>query len=182
VIALLRGDAAIADKERQRLNGEVDALKRQRYIWADKVATGGVPDDIGRERQAQLSRQIVKTTAELLALSDGSEDIEQTLSRALDLVATCVDGYARASDTQRRRWNQTFFEKVKLDTRGAVPVLSPLFAALRPQGDSGVGDKGALTAGGEEETSPVTAFFPDDVSNKTRLVGTEGLEPSLEAF
>lgn len=179
VSSILRGEKSVADKERKRLTRQIDGLKRQRYIWADKVATGGVPDDIGRERQAGLTRQLNRANAELAALDAGGTDFEQTLDRALELASVCVKGYEQAGDHDKRLWNQTFFSQIKvLHPDHATPVLSPTFAALRPLGESSGSENERQTSRRRSESTNPGRVFLGQGSNKRRMVGAEGLEPT----
>ncbi|HUD05483.1 MAG TPA: recombinase zinc beta ribbon domain-containing protein [Candidatus Saccharimonadales bacterium] len=180
VSSILRGEKSVADKERKRLTRQIDGLKRQRYIWADKVATGGVPDDIGRERQAGLTRQLNRANAELAALDAGGTDFEQTLDRALELASVCVKGYEQAGDHDKRLWNQTFFSQIKvLHPDHATPVLSPTFAALRPLGESSGSENERQTSRRRSESTNPGRVFLGQGSNKRRMVEVLGRYSNL---
>ena len=86
-----------------------------RRVWAEKVANGSVPDDIGREKQNDLTRQLVRARHELTELEVASTDIEVTLNEALDLVRDCATAYKEADSALRREWNQTFFERLEVN-------------------------------------------------------------------
>jgi hypothetical protein len=47
---------------------------------------GSIPDDIGREKQNELTRQLVRARHDLAELEAASTDIQETLNDALDIV------------------------------------------------------------------------------------------------
>lgn len=91
--ALLAAEAGKSEKTRLRLERHIAKLNQQRYVWADKVAQGSVPDDIGREKQALVARQLATAQAELAELQTSPADLAETLDQALDLVSSCQAGY-----------------------------------------------------------------------------------------
>ena len=117
---------------------QIAKLDRQRYLWAEKVMSGSVPDDIGREKQESLARQLSAARQTLAAHQVEIPDLAAVLGKALDLVASCHEGYVAASPRLRRQWNQAFFQRVEVDHSegGSALEMTPLFGSLTASGSS----------------------------------------------
>ncbi len=181
--SLLAAEAGEAEKKQKRLERHIAKLNQQRYVWADKVTQGSVPDDIGREKQALLARQLVSAQADLAELQATPADLSATLDQALALVSSCQTGYAQAEERLKRRWNQLFFKQVNLDVKEVCePSLSPVIAALRPlPSPSPALGRRAFPHKGQRNNEPGLVLVGRG-SSEEHLVGAEGLEPPTTAL
>lgn len=127
----LEQDRKTMGKAAAQLKAKEDRLSKQRYVWAEKVANGSVPDDIGRERQAALQTQLARVRADLAKLHVAGDQIEITVRKAIRLVECCEVAYRNATDAGRREWNQTVFVRLEVDAEKVVKAtLTPGFATL----------------------------------------------------
>ena len=173
LVSQLEAEAKLSGQETKILEKQIAKLDRQRYLWAEKVMSGSVPDDIGREKQESLARQLSAARQTLAAHQVEIPDLAAVLGKALDLVASCHDGYVAASPRLRRQWNQAFFQRVELDHSdgGSALEMTPLFGSLRTAGRrAGSPNRGRRTK------DPGLVFLGQG-SNESRLVGEGGLEP-----
>ncbi len=195
LLADLAAEREVAGAERRRLKGQVDKIDRERLRWAEKVINGSIPDDIGREKQTQLARQLVRAKSDLTQLQVAAEDFEEVLLDALTLLRDCAEAYQAGGVTQRRQWNQTLFRRIGVDDDGVGQVqLDPFFAALLAQetvrhytrASFQPYDFSAEAAGrGENEeatswevaSSPAGGVFVGVGSNMSPLVELRGFEP-----
>ncbi len=153
--------------ERKLLDRQITKLDIERRRWAEKVIVGSVPDDIGREKQATLARQLSAARKALAAHVATAPDVAETVSKALDLVANCFSTYVGAAPHIRRQWNHAFFSRIMVDADGPARAdVSPAFSALRSIHQPG-GRK-------RKNRDPV---LPGPGSSENRLVGEGGLEP-----
>jgi hypothetical protein len=92
------------------------------------------PSDIGRKKQNEFTRQVVKACSELSRLDVAAEDIEETLNLALDLLPNCGGAYVLGGPVLRRQWNQVFFERMNVDVDKVTDstLRSPFDAMLDP--------------------------------------------------
>jgi hypothetical protein len=127
----LRAQQEEAGKLLRDAQHRIDQIERRRERWAEKVVEGSVPDDIGRQKQNELTRQLVRAKHELAELRAVTSDVEGTLSGALDLVRDCAAAYQQADPNLRRQWNQAFFARLDVDVdRVAKAELTPPLKAL----------------------------------------------------
>jgi site-specific DNA recombinase len=118
-------------KQIQRQQARINKLERERRRLADCVLAGSVPDDIAAEKQDRIRRELAKAHQLLNAYHLAHEDIETTLTQALDLVGSCQAAYQAAKPEIRRGWNQILFTQLKIDQdRVTAAQLAPPFAAL----------------------------------------------------
>ena len=113
--AELRGFSARTEQEAKRVQTRLQAVRRDRLKWAEKAMSGAVPDDIAREKQAELARQVSWCEEELQTLEVNEEQIEALLDATLGLAVNCHLGYQSADGNGRRLWNQAWFESVEID-------------------------------------------------------------------
>jgi site-specific DNA recombinase len=90
-------------------------LDQERRRLGRGVVTGSIPDDLAREEQDRIRQELaqaqqVVATAEMIYAR-----IEDTLSRALELVGWCDGVYRLGGPQVRRLSNQFFFDKLFID-------------------------------------------------------------------
>jgi site-specific DNA recombinase len=140
LVADLRREREESGRRREQLGRRVAQIERQRRSWAEKTANGSIPEDIGREKQNELTQQLVRAKSDLAAAAVAAQDIEPIVNQALDLVRDCVTAYLQADDQRRREWCQLFFEWLRVDVEDVVESdRTPLGASL-------VGPSGVLMA------------------------------------
>lgn len=122
------------DRDRQRLRTRISQLRRDRYKWAEKAWKDAVPDDIARDKQAELGRQLDRAVADLAALEVADEHVRNLLTATLTLAGDCYRAYKAAEELVRRQWNQAWFSKIEVDVENDAPVVrtarTPLFEAV----------------------------------------------------
>ncbi len=170
------------DKERQQLQTRISRLKRGRYKWAEKAWQEVVPDDIAREKQQTLSRQIEKATTQLAAFDIAANRIEELLSATLMLAADSYRAYRNANHLVRRQWNQAWYHHIDIDVIDhepiALPTRTPLFEAVHH-------DANAIITAGSPARIIRNERTDDDYavgSNLTTLVEVTGLEPATSTM
>jgi hypothetical protein len=167
LVSQLEAEAKLSGQETKILEKQIAKLDRQRYLWAEKVMSGSVPDDIGRVKQEWLARQLSAARQTLAAHQVEIHDLAEVLGKALDLVASCHEGYVAASPRLRRQWNQAFFQRVELDhlEGGSALEMTPLFGSLRT-----AGCRAGSPSRGRRTKNPGLVFLGQG-SNESRLVG-----------
>ncbi len=119
----LAGYTDRADAERQRLTTRLRQLEGQRRKWAEKAMNDVVPDDIARERQQELARQIAWTQTELDKLTVDEDELRANIDLALRLAQDCHGSYTRSKGQVRRMWNQAWFESVLVDVEDDKTIV-----------------------------------------------------------
>jgi site-specific DNA recombinase len=135
----LRRERAESGQRREQLGRRIAQIEQQRRSWAEKTANGSIPEDIGREKQNELTQQLVRAKADLAEAAAASADIEPIVNQALDLARDCVSAYGQADDQRRREWCQLFFEWLRVDVEDVESKLTAFGEAL-------VGPSGVLVA------------------------------------
>jgi site-specific DNA recombinase len=171
-------NAGTADEHR-RLTQRIAHIRRERYKWAEKAMEGTVPADIVREKQQQLSDQLLAAESALAQLSVSQDSHEATLNAVLNLAERCGGAYRQSDTSGRRDYNQAWFEQLYLDadddrSRPSVTKVTrtPLIAALQVHRDDGTQPTQKRRRGG----SPGGVDYVN-VLNKELLVELRGLEP-----
>jgi site-specific DNA recombinase len=113
--AELRGFSARAEQEADRVRTRLHSVRRDRLKWAEKAMSGVVPDDIARDKQAELARQVEWCEEELQRLEVDEGQIEALLEATLLLATRCHLGYQSTDQHGRRLWNQAWFESIEID-------------------------------------------------------------------
>ena len=203
LLAELDAEGPLVAKESQRLRNREAELERQRMVWAEKVADGVIPDDLGRSKQLDLANALIAVRNQLAQLLEVKPVIvRDAVLDAGRLIDHCDVAYRAASEKQRRAWNQVIFERLLVDAQGVtVAVVNGGLAALleleyladndeatylreskspdrtRDRGSSGMtpGDIDSAV-----ETRPIV--FLGRGSSQDTLVGAEGLEPPTPAL
>ncbi len=180
LLADLQHEQAQAGRVMQQVKSRIAKIENMRRMWAEKVANGSVPDDIGREKQNELTRQLIHARHELSQLEAASTDIEATLNEALDLVRDCATAYEEADPALRREWNQTFFERIEVhvDEVTSATLRPPFDTLLDPQ-VIGLYQRAKSTRPPQKRhTAPLVVGSRSGESDKPAFVGA-GLSKSL---
>lgn len=106
---------AQSDSERSCLEHRVEAVKRERYKWADMAMQGAVPGDMAGKKQRELSQQMISLERALDKLVSSSAEHKLLIERLLTLMPICTDAYLASDDTVRRQFNQAWFEALLVD-------------------------------------------------------------------
>jgi site-specific DNA recombinase len=112
-----------AEPEMAYARNRVTELEQERRRLARGVVTGSIPEDLGREEQGRISRELDQAKRTLTASPLVFAKIAETLNRALELVGRCDEVYRLGGPQVRRLSNQFFFEQLLLDVEedeGAV--------------------------------------------------------------
>jgi site-specific DNA recombinase len=115
LFADLRSERRAAERLIGAAKARVSSIQSSRQSWAEKTARDSIPEDIGREKQNDLARQLVRARAEVVNLERASDDLSDTINLALDLIRDCAEAYRLADDALRRQWNQVFFTALEID-------------------------------------------------------------------
>jgi DNA invertase Pin-like site-specific DNA recombinase len=156
---------AEATRQRQRLA----KLGEEREKLLHAYYAGAVPVDLLRSEQDRLSTETSQAERHLEAAEASVTDVEDTLGKALDLLADCHRAYLAAPGHLRRQWNQALFERlVVYDERiGEAKVAEPFATLANPKLPAAL-DGNALTGSGASS---------DGGSSKGLLVELGGFEP-----
>jgi DNA invertase Pin-like site-specific DNA recombinase len=160
-----RGEAE-ATRQRQRLaklGEEREKLLRAYYAEA-------VPVDLLRSEQDRLTAETEQAERHLEAAEASFTDIEDTLGKALDLLADCERAYRDAPGHLRRQWNQALFERLVVydDRIEETEVAEPFATLADPPRSTNLDGK----------TDTHSAVSSGAGSNEVDLVGTAGFEPA----
>lgn len=113
-----------AELDRQRLRaepeiayarGRVTELADERRRLARGVVTGAIPEDLVREEQERITRELTHAQRILDTAEVVYEHIEDTLNRALALVGRVDEVYRLGGPQVRRMSNQFLFEQLLID-------------------------------------------------------------------
>ncbi len=122
LIAELRRERKASGNLIAKAQARLSAVELERRSWAEKTANGSIPEDIGRDKQNELVNVLIRAKADLAQVLAASEDIEDLVNQALDLVRDCTAAYKVASEKQKREWCQLFFEVLWVDVDGVGTV------------------------------------------------------------
>jgi len=178
-LASLQTDQA---SERQRLSERVAATRRERYKWADLAMDGSVPSDIAREKQQQLSDQLLSAESALERITNVEQTHEDLLRSLLSLIDRCDEAYKRSDKAGRRDYNQAWFRRLDIDCDDdTTPVVShvdhtPLLGALQAQ-RAADGFRDAVQDEKRRRSVSSDGVHHVDVSNFELLVELRGFEP-----
>jgi site-specific DNA recombinase len=136
LLADLADYTTAAHETGDRLDRRIASIQHERLKWAEKAMAGTVPDDIARDKQQHLARQLAAAETQRAQLSLATDQHEAAIRAATALLPTCGEAYQRGTDTLRRDYNQAWFDQLYLDDEGGQPrvaraVRSDLFDALK---------------------------------------------------
>lgn len=103
----------------------VKELAEERKRLARGVVTGAIPGDLAREEHDRIAHELEQAQKTLAAAEMIYGRIEETLSRALELVGRCDEVYRMGGPQVRRLSNQFFFDKLLIaeDTDEGAQVV-----------------------------------------------------------
>ncbi len=177
----LANDRQDADRVTEQQQRRIDRLIGERHSLLQAHYAGAVPLDLLKSEQTRIAREL--DDAERLrdiATSD-LDEVEALVTRAVEVAADCHRSYRAAPPDTRRRFNQAFFERIFVGTRGGVEAteLTEPFEALyrhpvvAPEGqeilgtvcptrstDRNAGSQPSLAGSKDESLVPPTGFEP----------------------
>ena len=107
--------------EIRRARTRVEQLAEERRRLARGVITGSIPEDLAREEQDRISRDLRQAERILETSVTVYEHIQETLERTLDLLERIDDVYRLANPRVRRMANQFMFKQLLLDADNDGP-------------------------------------------------------------
>ncbi len=179
LIRELRALKKATDPERKQLAAKIAQLDRERHTWAEKSMSGAVPDDISRENQQLLAKQLSNARRRLKGLEIPFDEVEETLRQSIELAKVCCSSYLDADPRMRRKWNHVFFEMVRMDEKEVgsakfTPAVGTLYPQTRFELES---DEPEVTFEyGRDQEDPRLVSVGGG-SSESLMVGAEGLEP-----
>ncbi|HEY0318839.1 MAG TPA: zinc ribbon domain-containing protein [Solirubrobacterales bacterium] len=158
-----------AEAEAARQQRRLAKLNEEREKLLHAYYPGAVPVDLLRQEQDRLSTETSQAERHLEVAEASFTDVEETLVKALDLLADCQRAYLAAPGHLRRQWNQALFEQlVVYDDRIADTEVAEPFATLADP---------KLPAELDGEVLPGGAASSGGGSSKGLLVELGGFEP-----
>jgi site-specific DNA recombinase len=124
-------DGLRAELDQQRAQSEpeiayartrVTELEQERRRLARGTITGAIPEDLAREEQERITRELEQAQRILGTATIVYAKIEDTLNRALALVGRCDEVYRLGGPQVRRLCNQFFFEQLLIDLEEEATV------------------------------------------------------------
>ena len=112
------------ENEVAQLRRQVESIERERMKWAEKSMSGAVPDDIARDKQADLGRQLASSQTALTGQVRVTQDAEPRLKELMGLIEDCADVYQRAGEQVRRLYNQAWFQRLMISTHDDRPAVT----------------------------------------------------------
>jgi hypothetical protein len=151
-----------------------------------------VPNDIVREKQAQLADRLSSAKSRLGKLSISATKREKLILEAVRKAEDCHVHYREAEPIVRREWNQSWWDMVELDINSEQkPVVHNAVRAAMPEGIHHVRNKTdniPIKAKVEEilKNRHIDAGdlhdVPESGSRVEFLAGAAGLEPTTPGF
>ncbi len=179
----------------RQLKAELDRLDKQEENLIDLAAEGGMEVAKVRKRLAEIQRKRDQVAGRMGNQVEQLEVGIQLIEGALQLLHNPSDMYLRMTSEGRRKMNQAVFEKLYVfegvvtevvfqvpfgDLMGGQEIIrkSPTYErkAAWPELDWSFSQLGS-----ENLSEPLAGVFFGDGLSKGHMVGTEGVEPSLEA-
>jgi hypothetical protein len=141
--------------ERERLAKEHSRQEAERRKLLDAYYAGAIDVSVLRAEQARIDGEARSTEERLATLDAQVSEWCEILEVAMAFATDCARAYARASEQTRKLFNQAVFKRIEV--RGGK-IADRVFH------------------------EPFDSLFGASEFEYGDLVGTEGLEPSLEAF
>jgi hypothetical protein len=113
-----------AQPEIRRARERVEQLSQERRRLARGVVSGSIPDDLAREEQERIQRDLDQAKRILETSEMVYEHIQGTLERALELLERVDEVYRLGSPRIRQMLNQCFFSRVLLDGEQDGPQVT----------------------------------------------------------
>lgn len=124
-----------AEGEATRQRRRLAKLNEEREKLLHAYYAGAVPVDLLRSEQDRLSRETAQAERHLETAEAAFGDVEDTLGKALDLLADCQRAYLVAPGHLRRQWNQALFERLVVhdDEIEATEIAEPFATLADPE-------------------------------------------------
>jgi site-specific DNA recombinase len=130
----LRAELASRHKEAEavhkRLTSEKAKLTAQRKKLMEAIYSGALPLDLIAGEQERIASQLADIEERLGAATTAFDQVEATLSAALDLARDCHAAYLAAGSQLRRLFNQAFFTHLYIDAEGVHSEYAEPFDVL----------------------------------------------------
>jgi len=166
----LAGMREQAEAEATRQRARLAKLNREREKLLHAYYSGAVPVDLLGKEQERLTAETEQAERHVEAAEASFADVEDTLGKALDLLADCQRAYLAAPGHLRRQWNQALFERLVVydEKIGEAEVAEPFATLADPQ----------LPKALSSTAAPDGAVSSGDGSNETRFMEAAGIEPA----
>ncbi len=166
----LAGMRTQAEAESTRQRRRIAKLTEEREKLLHAYYVGAVPIDLLRQEQDRLTAETNQAERQLEVAGASLADIEDTLGKALDLLADCQNAYLAAPGHLRRQWNQALFERLLVydDDIETAEVAEPVATLADPE----------LPVRLDGEATTQTAASSGGGSNEGLLIGETGFEPA----
>jgi site-specific DNA recombinase len=146
-------------QEKRVLEQRIKKLNSERYRWAEKAMAGIVPDDIARERQDSLAKQLAQSREDLAKLTMNKTRAKLGIEKLCDLAEHCGERYRKGGPAIRKELNESLYEYFTVDTdliHKKQPIVysrrKPAFELLKTAQFSWAGDFNLTDAITNEET------------------------------
>ncbi len=193
---------ALAEREQaavlraRQLKAEIERLDKQEENLIDLAADGGTSMTNVRRRLMEVHRQRAQIAEQVTGRQEQLDIGVQLIEGALQFLDDPANLYKMMGAEQRRKMNRALFEKlyVQDDSMSDVVLKSPFGELLGAQEATAptkvylrksiISTGWSFVSGEDQETQmkALKAILFGPGSNKAIMVGTKGLEPSLEAF
>jgi site-specific DNA recombinase len=124
---------AYRQREVVRCRKEVDDIlgQRQRLVENHLANPKAIPLDVLEVKQADLSRRLEKAEKKVVTAEGNIEQAGRGLQAARQLLQRSSEAYSQVDAQTRRRWNQSFFQKLFVGPGGVKAAeLTEEFGAL----------------------------------------------------
>ncbi len=124
-----------AEAEATRPHKRLAKLNEEREKLLHAYYAGAVPVDLLRSEQDRLATETSQAERHIEVAEAARADVENTVGRALDLLADCQRAYVAAPRHLRRQWNHALFERliVRDDDIEATEVAQPFATLADPE-------------------------------------------------
>ncbi len=169
-----------AEAAEQQLDLRIQRLTDERKKLLHLHYADAVPVELFKSEQTRITRELENARQRLAAVSFEFDEIEHNMRRALELARDCHRAYVDAPDSQRRHFNQAFFEKIYVRDDGQVrhELAEPFRILLDPDLRKKLKSLQELT---QPEGSPNEEGRAQSAavgSNVNLLVEAAGIEPA----
>jgi site-specific DNA recombinase len=124
LLADLHDHTKAATERRAQVESRIDVIQRERRKWAEKAMSGAVPDDIARDEQARLGKQLLTAQETLATLRITDDQHGEAIHAATALLPTCGEAYRRGDHQLRREYNQAWFSAIYISCDDGEPHIS----------------------------------------------------------
>lgn len=139
LVERLKSQQAELARDAEVASGRLQRLETERLSLLQAYYAGAVPVDLLKREQDRLQTELDNARGAIAAASAKATNGERVITLAVEIGADCGLAYLQASESERRDFNQAFFEKVYLDAdRDSLRAdFTPAFADVlqHPSGD-----------------------------------------------